>query len=157
MPYLPDARQPASIGEEASELKKPRRSDRIKSHGNEPDTPIKPGALPSPLTHQDSTATENYPTSKDGTITPPSQTDKIPNSQFLTPPGRNNSKSYSQLSPPTDTQTQPFSQFLPPLAWAYEVEDEEAEGVWGYLIPTDTRGGEPLVMRQRSACPIPSL
>lgn len=148
--------QPASIGEEASELKKPRRSDRIKS--TDAGTPIKGGALPSPLTfaHQDSTATEHIPSNKDGTVTPPDQEDRIPNSQFRTP-SRSAGRAYSQSSPQQDnTQTQAFSQFLPPQAWAYEVDDEEGEGVWGYLVPSDIRaGGEPLVLKQRSACPIP--
>jgi serine/threonine-protein kinase Chk2 len=58
---------------------------------------------------------------------------------------------YSQNSPLQDTQTQPFSQFLPPLS-AYEVDDEEEEGVWGYMVPADSRGGEPMVLRSRNAC-----
>lgn len=135
-------------------MKKPRRSDRIKS--TDVGTPIKGGALPSPLTHQDSTATEHIYTHKDGTVTPPDQGDRVPNSQLKTP-SRSTGRGYSQSSPQHDnTQTQVFSQFLPPLAWAYEVEDEEAEGVWGYLVPSDIRaGGEPLVLKQRSACPVP--
>jgi serine/threonine-protein kinase Chk2 len=118
---------------------------------------MKGGPLPSPLTHQDSTATEHIFNHKDGTVTPPDQEDRIPNSQFRTP-SRSTGKAYSQSSSQQDnTQTQVFSQFLPPLAWAYEVEDEEAEGVWGYLVPSDIRaGGEPLVLKQRSACPIPN-
>ncbi|KAE9962808.1 hypothetical protein BLS_010000 [Venturia inaequalis] len=144
---------PASIGEEASELKKPRRSDRNK--GNHATTPVKGGALPSPLTHLDSTATEHIYDHQDGTVTPPDQEDRIPNSQFRTPT-RSHGKAFSDSSPQQETQTQAFSQFLPPLAWAYEVEDEEGEGVWGYLIPSDTRGGgEPLVLKQRSACSMP--
>lgn len=118
---------------------------------------MKGGALPSPLTHLDSTATEHIYDHKDGTVTPPNQEDRIPNSQFRTP-SRSHGKAFSQSSPQqeTQTQTQAFSQFLPPLTWAYEVEDEEGEGVWGYLIPSDTRdGGEPLVLKQRSACPMP--
>ena len=64
----------------------------------------------------------------------------------------------SQYSPPLqDTQTQPFSQFLPPLALDYEVEDEEEEGVWGYMVPTDKNSGEPLVLKSRSACPMPDM
>jgi serine/threonine-protein kinase Chk2 len=118
---------------------------------------MKGGALPSPLTHQDSTATEHIVDHKDGTVTPPDHEDRVPNSQFRTP-SRSIGKGYSQSSPHQDsnTQTQAFSQFLPPLAWAYEVEDEEAEGVWGYLVPSDMNaGGEPLVLKQRSACPMP--
>jgi len=55
-------------------------------------------------------------------------------------------------SPPSDTQ--PYSQFLPPPPISYEVEDEEAEGVWGYLVPLDG-ASEPLVLRRRAACPVP--
>ena len=55
-------------------------------------------------------------------------------------------------SPPSDTQ--PYSQFLPPPPISYEVEDEEAEGVWGYLVPLDGVS-EPLVLRRRAACPVP--
>ncbi|KAG9874562.1 lanosterol 14-alpha-demethylase, partial [Aureobasidium melanogenum] len=46
------------------------------------------------------------------------------------------------------------SQFLPPPPISYEVEDEEAEGVWGYLVPLDGVS-EPLVLRRRAACPVP--
>lgn len=38
---------------------------------------------------------------------------------------------------------------------SYEVEDEEAEGVWGYLVPIDHVFGETLVLRARAACPAP--
>jgi serine/threonine-protein kinase CHEK2 len=37
----------------------------------------------------------------------------------------------------------------------YEVEDEEAEGVWGYLIAQDAEASENMVLRKRSACPLP--
>ena len=33
--------------------------------------------------------------------------------------------------------------------------DEEAEGVWGYLIPLDASAGDTLVLRKRTACPAP--
>jgi serine/threonine-protein kinase CHEK2 len=57
-------------------------------------------------------------------------------------------------SPPSDTQV--FSQFVyPPNALANEVEDEEAEGVWGYLIPLDNKFGDTLVLRKRTFCPAP--
>lgn len=59
-------------------------------------------------------------------------------------------------SPPSDTQ--PYSQFLPPAPISYEVEDEEGEGVWGYLIPLDgaVNRSDALVLRRRAACPVPS-
>lgn len=38
---------------------------------------------------------------------------------------------------------------------SHEVEDEEGEGVWGYLIPLDHNIGDTLVLRRRTACPLP--
>ena len=35
------------------------------------------------------------------------------------------------------------------------MEDEDAEGVWGYLVPVDAVFGDTLVLRSRSACPAP--
>lgn len=43
----------------------------------------------------------------------------------------------------------------PPNDRFYAVDDEEAEGVWGYLVPLDSRSGDVLVLRRRSACPVP--
>ena len=59
---------------------------------------------------------------------------------------------YGLNSPPSDTQ--PYSQFLAPAPISYEVEDEEAEGVWGYLVPI-TGFDQPLVLKRRAACPVP--
>ena len=62
----------------------------------------------------------------------------------------------SQLhSPPQDTQ--PFSQFITPAPYRYEVDDEEGEGVWGYLIPLDhnAKDNSTLVLKRRTACPLP--
>jgi len=57
-------------------------------------------------------------------------------------------------SPVSDTQ--PFSQFVyPPAAISYEVEDEEGEGVWGYLVPSGGAAIEPLILRRKAACPVP--
>ncbi|XHG05206.1 hypothetical protein AWENTII_008452 [Aspergillus wentii] len=54
-------------------------------------------------------------------------------------------------SPPGDTQA--LSQFVyPPRAFADEVEDEAAEGVWGYLIPLDDKAPKALVLRKRDSC-----
>ena len=102
--------------------------------------------LPSPLTHHESIATEAAPNSR--TTTPPSQIQ--PRSQVLSPPSL-------RLSPGNnDTQTQPLSQFIyPPIPFSYEVEDEEAEHVWGYLVPLDERSGDTLVLRKRTACSLP--
>lgn len=57
-------------------------------------------------------------------------------------------------SPPADTQA--FSQFISqPKGLSHEVVDEEAEGVWGYLVPVDKVFGDTLVLRSRAACPAP--
>ncbi|KAF2861115.1 Pkinase-domain-containing protein [Piedraia hortae CBS 480.64] len=42
-----------------------------------------------------------------------------------------------------------------PAGLAYEVEDEEEEGVWGYLVPIFGTS-DVLVMRHRSSCPVPA-
>lgn len=105
---------------------------------------VNKGGLPSPVTRKGTT---------DGTASPPPRKpDEIqqratPRSSPAPP-----SQAHGLSSPPSDTQ--PFSQFLPPPPLSYEVEDEEAEGVWGYLIPTSGYG-EPLVLKRRDACPVP--
>lgn len=61
--------------------------------------------------------------------------------------------------PLEDTQpedTQVFSQFVyPPRAFADEVEDENAEGIWGYLIPLDDTVHSALPLRKRDSCQDP--
>jgi len=66
-------------------------------------------------------------------------------------------------------ETQAFSQFVyPPRAsLAIEIEDEEAEGIWGYLVPLSLPPDmdidptklrelyQPLILKRRSACPLP--
>ncbi|KAF2759407.1 Pkinase-domain-containing protein [Pseudovirgaria hyperparasitica] len=141
-----------TVGE--SDSKKPRRSNRISSQGTAPDTPLKKGLeavhLPSPLTHKDSTATEDY---QDGTVTPISDKSQFGFGKKTGSSPRNARNGAGLSSPPQDTQ--PFSQFiLPPHAHTFEVEDEEAEGVWGYLIPVDSKNRSVLVMKARSACPV---
>lgn len=93
---------------------------------------------------------------KTRTVSPPSgrpphaaQQRATPESSPHPPSQLNNGLS----SPPSDTQ--PYSQFLPPPPSLYEVEDEEAEGVWGYLVPI-TGFQEPLVLKKRAACPVPT-
>lgn len=142
---LKRARQ--SLGEAVVESKKPRRSQRISSQSQDFDAEVKQAQLPSPLTHKDSTATEDF---KDGTITPPSQRP----SQFAHPSNTRSPLAPGLSSPPSDTQ--PFSQFVyPPQALSYQVQDEEGEGVWGYLVPLDSKSGDTLVLRRRNACPAP--
>lgn len=105
-----------------------------------------PSQLPTPLTRNDSTDARSF---RHGTETPPEgRPSQIQPSQHAL-------GGFSQLdSPPIDTQ--PFSQ-LPRVQGALsdQVEDEDREGVWGYLIPLDSRFGETLVLRRRAACPAP--
>lgn len=115
----------------------------------DPTTPLKKhnAAFPSPLTHGGSTATE---ASKDGTASPP-PTDNGSTTTAKATVGASQLNGLS--SPPSDTQ--PFSQFVyPPGPW-YEVQDEEGEGVWGYLVPMDDKFGDALPLRKRTACPVP--
>ncbi|KAI4288731.1 MAG: hypothetical protein L6R35_002010 [Caloplaca aegaea] len=137
-----------SAGEDGQDSKKIRRSDRISSQNQT--TPLKNKTfLPSPLTHQESTTTEGY---KEATASPaegrPSQINH--RSPVSSPPLNTQGLS----SPPSDTQ--PLSQFVyPPTALSLDVDDEEAEAVWGYLVPIDSVFGNTLVLRKRTACPAP--
>ncbi len=134
------------------DTKKPRRSDRISSQTQT--TPLKDklkSYLPSPLTHQESTKTEeDY---KELTASPPEG--RPSQIRHRTPPISSPIHFTQGLSsPPSDTQA--FSQFIiPPNAHSHEVEDEEAEGVWGYLVPVDPSFGDTLICRARAACPAP--
>lgn len=90
------------------------------------------------MTHHDSTATDIQ---KAVTITPEGRRIASPEESSL--------PVFS--SPPGDTQA--LSQFVyPPRAFADDVEDEAAEGVWGYLIPLDDRAGHALVLKKRNSC-----
>lgn len=61
--------------------------------------------------------------------------------------------SHAISSPPAFEDTQALSQFVyPPRAFADDVKDEDAEGVWGYLLPLDENGNGPLVLRKRDDC-----
>lgn len=147
---LPFAVMKNSTGEEY-DTKKPRRSERISSQTQT--TPLKDKVksyLPSPLTHQESTRSEDY---KDVTASPPEG--RPSQIRHRTPPASSPAQNTQGLSsPPSDTQA--FSQFLiPPRGRSFEVEDEEAEGVWGYLVPVDPVFGDTLICRARAACPAP--
>ncbi|KAK3686998.1 serine/threonine protein kinase [Vermiconidia calcicola] len=140
-------RSRASAGE-AVESKKPRRSARLSNVLDDTEQ-LKQGGLPSPVTRKETTDD----TVSKGTVSPPTYKDDVqqratPVSSPLPPSQMNGGLS----SPPSDTQ--PYSQFLAPPPIAYEVEDEEAEGVWGYLVPVDGLN-DPLVLRDRAACPVP--
>ena len=92
------------------------------------------------MTNHGSTATDIR---DDSTATPPRQTRRrsLSNSEPL----------HASSSPPGDTQA--FSQFVyPPRAFADEVENEAAEGVWGYLIPLNDKIKHALVLRKRDGC-----
>jgi len=108
---------------------------------------MKGGPLPSPVTRQETSSTDGYHA---GTVTPPEQPE--PRTPQSSPP-RQLSQFKNGLSSPLPDDTQPYSQFLLPAPISYEVQDEEAEGVWGYLIPV-TRVREPLVLKVRGACPV---
>lgn len=102
-------------------------------------------ALPSPLTNLDSTTSS---VAKEGTITPPSP---VQPRQLLSPTINDAAPSQTCL----DSQTQPFSQLNFPLpAHNYQVEDEEAERVWGYLVPIDAKSTKfgALVLKERQIC-----
>lgn len=77
------------------------------------------------------------------TVTPPKSPREDPSQPGLS--------HHASSPPPEDTQA--LSQFVyPPRAFADEVEDEDAEGVWGYLLPLDEKGNGPLVLRKRDGC-----
>ncbi len=146
---LPFAMMKNSASEE-NDTKKPRRSERISSQTQT--TPLKEklkSYLPSPLTHQESTRSDDY---KESTASPPEgRPSQIRHRTPISPPAH-----YTQglSSPPSDTQA--FSQLLKaPGLRSWEVEDEEGECVWGYLVPVDPVFGERLVCRARAACPAP--
>jgi serine/threonine-protein kinase CHEK2 len=111
---------------------------------------VKKTYLPTPLTRNESTATD---IEKARTATPPQ-----PHQREVSRQTPSSEPPHQQLisSPPGDTQA--FSQFhYPPRAFADEVEDEAAEGVWGYLIPLEDRLGQALVLRKRNRCPSADL
>ncbi|KAI9704391.1 MAG: hypothetical protein M1836_007254 [Candelina mexicana] len=141
-------RERPSTGENDQDAKKPRRSERIQSQSH--NTPLdNKSHLPSPLTRAESSTTEHY---KEATVTPPEgRPSQIRHrTPISSPPPQ------GLYSPPSDTQ--PLSQFIyPSEALSDEVEDEEAEGVWGYLLPLDSKFGATLVLKRRTACPVPSF
>ncbi|KAF7128290.1 hypothetical protein CNMCM5793_002832 [Aspergillus hiratsukae] len=132
-------RSRVSTDGDSQDLKKPRRSQRITSKNQSQTTPVNQTYLPTPLTELDSTATD---VRNEVTATPPDSP-----SQALS----NVEQIKACSSPPGDTQA--LSQFVyPPRAFADEVENEAAEGVWGYLIPLDDKVRDALVLRKRHSC-----
>jgi serine/threonine-protein kinase Chk2 len=115
-------------------------------------TPVNKGQqLPSPMTNL--TTDETSQPYKEDTATPPEGRNQLPHHLH-------EDEAFSQgqafSSPPEDTQAFPSQHVDPNAALSDEVEDEVKEGVWGYLLPLDTRyGGRCFVLRKRAACPLP--
>ncbi|OJJ66646.1 hypothetical protein ASPBRDRAFT_137315 [Aspergillus brasiliensis CBS 101740] len=131
----------ATADNESQDLKKPRRSERNGSQSKAQALDDQ-SYLPTPLTQRDSTATD---IEKETTAIPE---EPVRISHRRTP---SNSELPQASSSPSDTQA--LSQFVyPPRAFADEVEDEAAEGVWGYLLPLDDKVRRPLVLRKRGGC-----
>jgi len=136
---------PASVEPEPSEIpKKHKQEARISPPPHPPPThhertPLKPnGQLPSPMT-------------RDETSPPYSELPTPALEQFASPGAHESNPS----QPVSGSQTQPFSQIIfPSHSLAYEVDDEEKEGVWGYLIPVDGKTSKygTLIMKERLGC-----
>lgn len=106
-------------------------------------TPVDRDYLPTPLTHDRSTAPDIR---NEVTATPP---DSPSHARHQSP--TNAEFSQGPSSPPGDTQA--LSQFVyPPRAFADEVEDEDAEGVWGYLVPLNDKVDGAFVLKERDGC-----
>ncbi|KAJ5157581.1 DNA damage response protein kinase DUN1 [Penicillium canariense] len=117
-----------SAGADSQDLKKPRRSQRISSQQQQPvETPVNHDYLPTPLTHGNSTATD------------------IRNELTATPPG--SPSRHVRQHTPSNTELSPAYSSPPD-----EVDDESAEGVWGYLIPLDDSVSGAFVLKQRDGC-----
>lgn len=149
-----------SLPDESAESKKPRRSDRLSvaenhdahhdgsKHGKAKTPVSRDNHLPTPLTND---ATYGSTDLKETTPTPSG----VKTVEETTP--RITDDGYSQLhalsSPPQDTQ--PISQLVDRhLEFAEDAEDEPEEGVWGFLVPLDSKyGDKPMVLKKRCACP----
>ncbi|KAI1390203.1 Pkinase-domain-containing protein [Hypoxylon trugodes] len=134
--------------------KKPRRSGRLSQKADNTEqlkTPVitNKQKLPSPVTHP----SDSDGLYKEATAEPP---DGRPSQVTHRTPEETFSQAQILSSPPQDTQAFPTSQFVDAnAALSDEVEDEEKEGVWGYLFPLDLRhGGRCVVLRKRSTCPM---
>ena len=131
-------------------FKKPRRSERLSQRADHVDhdglkTPVQNRHhLPSPVTHLTNESTAEF--DKETTATPPQN--------------HTGDETFSQglafSSPPQDTQA--FSQQdFDPNAPLVEGVDEIKEGVWGYLLPLDTRFVRaPVVFKKKGVCPPPA-
>ncbi|KAI2640724.1 checkpoint kinase 2-like protein [Hypomontagnella submonticulosa] len=142
---------PPSKNDELS--KKPRRSGRLSQKAENAEhlkTPVitNKQQLPSPVTYQ----TDSEDLYKEATAEPP---DGRPSQVTHRTPEETFSQAQRLSSPPQDTQAFPTSQYVDAnAALSDEVEDEEKEGVWGYLFPLNTsHGGRCVVLKKRSTCP----
>ncbi|KAI8962690.1 checkpoint kinase 2-like protein [Daldinia sp. FL1419] len=136
--------------------KKPRRSGRLSQKTENVEqlkTPVVANKqnLPSPVTHQ----AESEELYKESTAEPP---DGRPSQVTHRTPEETFSQIQRLSSPPQDTQAFPTSQYVEGNgALSDEVEDEEKEGVWGYLFPLDPKhGGRCVVLKKRSTCQLPN-
>jgi serine/threonine-protein kinase Chk2 len=140
-----------STGASLEDTKKARRADRL--NVLEPSSQVHAGPFLSPVTRKGTEATDD----SGGQTLPPFSDIERPSTPISSPTSASEHKARefnALLSPPRDTQ--PYSQFVPPTSGTYEVEDEEAERVWGYLIPTQgTPVSDPLVLKPRTSCPVP--
>jgi serine/threonine-protein kinase CHEK2 len=86
----------------------------------------------------------------EGTVSPPDGGQDIANPAVHT---ESPNHFDNAASPPPDTQQ--LSQFvIPPQGISHEVEDEVAEGVWGYLIPIgSSQHQDAVVLKKRAVCP----
>ncbi|PYH81402.1 Pkinase-domain-containing protein [Aspergillus uvarum CBS 121591] len=122
---------------DSKHLKKARRSEEL------PPQPTDQLYLPTPIVQQE------LSTRNDDKELAETANDKKSVQQCSTPL----STGIPQPSPSPPHDTQALSQFVyPPRAFADEVEDEAAEGVWGYLLPLDDKVPAALVLRKRSGC-----
>jgi len=151
--------------------KKPRRSERISHTNNNTSntdddnnnnnnnnnkidehlkTPVTKNVqkLPSPVTNLESSGELQ----KEATVEPP---EGRPSQITHQSPDESLSQ-FGFSSPPQDTQAFAASQFVDPdAALSEEVANEAEEGVWGYLLPLDTRYGRCIVLKKRTSCPLP--
>ncbi|KAK4240940.1 kinase-like domain-containing protein [Achaetomium macrosporum] len=145
-----DAGSPPEEQESAKKLRRSARQSQQRADHDKQKTPIQnQHHLPSPVTHLTSESTTEY--DKEATATPPHDR---PN-QVARRRG-DDSQGLGFSSPPQDTQA--FSQQdIDPNAPLVEGVDEMKEGVWGYLLPLDTRYVKaPVVLKRKGACPPPA-
>ncbi len=146
--------QGSPVDEQESFLKKPRRSGRLQQRADHDvlKTPVQHNHhLPSPVTHLASETPTEF--DKETTATPPQERP----SQLARRRGEeNHSQGLAFSSPPQDTQA--FSQQdIDPNAPLVDGVDELKDGVWGYLLPLDTRFVRaPVVLKKKGACPLPT-